>query len=230
MALQKRTFRAAEAPTRACALGRIDARPRVVAAITEISEELAMRGKNSARLITDALTNALALEIDRAGFLGLGAASEPTGVINWPGITATNNSGTALAPDNLIDWGSEASLVNGPDLPEMTMISTPAMAKAIRKFKEATTNAYLQPQVDVARMRKLYTNQLRSTLGGGSGSEFIFGDFSQMALVSSLDIKVETGHAGDSFKKLTFYVRAWAMVDSVVFRPAFFHHVSDVTA
>lgn len=207
--------------------GRIDAHPRVVAAITQVSKELIWKSKNASEIITESLTSALALEIDRAGLRGIGVASEPQGVIGWTGVTTTDNSGSALAIDDLATWSSPIEVSNGPSPDRLTMVTTPQMALALRKLKD-TTNQPIRFPEDIQRMRKLYSNQLRSTLGGGSGSEFIFGDFSQMAIISQVGVQVDTGHVGNDMKSLQFHIRAAAMLDSVVFRPAFFHHVSDV--
>lgn len=210
--------------------GTINSDPLVVAALCEISEEAILRSRNGAEIVTNALTSALALEIDRAGLRGVGAAGEPTGVTNWPGIHSTDKSGAALAPDDLLDWGNTIEVANGPELRDQTMVSTPTAAGWIRKLKDLE-DRYLSMPDDWTRMKKLYSNQLRSNLGSGTdGTEFLYGDFSQMAMVSGLQVRVEIGAVGDSFQRLTKFVRAWAMVDFVVFRPAFFHHVYDVGA
>lgn len=209
--------------------GKITARPKVVSAFCRISEELALHARNAPEIINRSLSEALALEIDRAALLGVGAAGEPTGVINWPGIQSTTGDDSTTA-DSLIDWANAIAVQNGPKMDQLSMLTTPTHLNRIRKQKDGA-GLYLAPNMpeEFRRMRKFATNQLRDDRPSTSNrSEILFGNFGELALITRLRIRIDVGHIDTDFQKLQFSVRAWAMVDTAVFQPKVFHHVDNL--
>lgn len=209
--------------------GKITARPRVVAALCKISEELAMSSPNASQAIDTALSRAMALEIDRACLLGEGT-NEPVGLVNWDGITSTDFGGISPGADAYLNWAATIEEANGPLMPELSMILPPALYSDLRKLKDGE-GAYLLNNMpeDFKRMRKVRSNQLRTNRGSGSdAAEAVVLSPRDVSLVMRSRVKIEIGRTSDDFSKLLLSIRAWCMVDVVCFKPAFVHWIDDI--
>lgn len=144
---------------------------RSLAFLVTMSRELVEDSDPSALVIAEQdLAAQVALEIDRVALRGSGTAPEPRGVRNTSGVSVTAfsgaNGGTPTNYDLLID--AEQTVRSNNYEPTAHIMSSRTQS-TLRKAKEATTNAYLVPPVDL--LPRLITNQLPGNLTVGTSTD-----------------------------------------------------------
>jgi len=212
-------------------------RTRTLTAITKFSIELFEDAVGLNRVVENSLGQALALELDRAALRGIGAAGEPLGIANQPGINSTGSV------------GSPSSYVSFADTPTLTLrqanaqepyalISNPRLFNSLEKLVTGITSdlTRLAPPPAWTAMRRFYTNQVPVDLGAGSNeSEAYIGDFGQMAIGMRTSLTLEASRdASDSsssaFSNLQVWVRAYLRADVALLQPSHFVYLSGILA
>lgn len=201
--------------------------------LCKASVELIEDAKNSGSVIQNALTAALALELDRACVRGNGIAAEPLGLRNWSSLGLNYGAQlidkVGLGLDAYDDFCNAVQLIaqaNGPGAEALSTILAPRDAGTLDRLRDGEDRPY-QPPPSWNAMKHLTTNSIPSTLYSGNKSEAYVGDFSQLAVGMRTGINIEitrVGGDGDSgaFRNLQVWIRAYLRADLVLLRPSWF--------
>ena len=124
---------------------------------------------SSADLITNEITQALALELDRAALRGSGTAPEPRGVKNQPGITVQSMGTNGATPsyDALVD---AVSTIQGKNLAPNAAIHASRTAKTFSNLKDTTGQPLMMPPL-LDGLSQLVSNQVPVDLTAGTSSD-----------------------------------------------------------
>lgn len=178
-------------------LGQISMSPKRVGATQNYSKQFVMQSSADAEsFMRNDLFNVIALDWDRLGLTGAGAASEPLGIFNTPGVGSVLFGGAATYA-KIIDFETAVGLANA-DSDTMAYVTTPSVKGALKKVGAALTGATtiggIQNAIWVGKGRDgevngypaHSTNQVPNNL-------LAFGDWSQCirALWGGLDVVVD---------------------------------------
>jgi len=209
---------------------RIELQARTLAAICVTSIELLEDAANLDPTITNALAQALALEMDRAALRGIGAASEPLGIRNWPGV-------------NLKDMGVNGGILDGyDDFMDAIQLLLGGQRRAGRGHLRAQDGGRPgeeegrpgspagRPQAYTDIRTKLVSKQVPINLTKGTAnnaSEAYVGDFSKLLVGMRTELMIEASRAaGDgtdnAFQQLQVWIRAYLRADVAVERDGAF--------
>lgn len=121
-------------------LGQIALSPKRVGATQNYSKQFVMQSTPDAEsFMRDDLFKVIALDWDRLGLNGQGAASEPLGVFNTPGVGSVIFGGAATY-SKIVDFETVVSQANA-DADNMHYITTPSAKGALKKVAAALTGA-----------------------------------------------------------------------------------------
>jgi len=205
-------------------------RPKVVGAFVVAPLELVEDAPNLGQIVETSLSAAIALEVDRVGLRGVGAAAEPLGILNTVGVQTI----TSVGAPTYADFSSAVQKIAEQNGQASAAILAPRDLGTLDRLADSTTQP-LRPPESWATLRKFSTNQIPTTLGGGSNeSESYVGGFENVWVGVRKEITIEASkHASDStnsaFKNLQVWIRAWTRVDFVVARPAHLVVLSGIT-
>jgi HK97 family phage major capsid protein len=153
-----------------------------VYAFVKVSIELLQDSMNAEAMLTNALAQALAQEIDRVVLFGSGTGPEPRGIFNTAGITSQSMgvNGLALANfDPIVNLAQAAADANVAQT--SAMIMAPRTRYALARLKD-TTGQPLQAPGLIANIPMLSTTKvpLNQTQGTSTDcSSIISGDFTR---------------------------------------------------
>lgn len=171
LALSDATFRA------------VVATPKSLAFQFKISRELLADGQGIEAALFQAVAQAFAKELDRAGLRGTGTNPEPRGLLNTSGIQAVTNGANGATLANYSNMFSATQAILQADAPMPTaMIMSPRSLVKLGGLV-STTNEYLEPPSMLANVRQIATSQIPNNLTVGTSSdcsEIYLGDFTQM--------------------------------------------------
>jgi HK97 family phage major capsid protein len=203
-------------------LGAITLHAKSLAASVRITEELRNDAPLIGEMVERALTEAIALEFDRAALLGTGSNGMPVGIVNETGVLTENINGVLdysalsealekLRTNNVHAAGSELALICSPreaglldrhrDLEERWVGATPACQD----------------------IPILPTSLLPVNLGSGTNESIaILGDWREMLHGVRDTFRMEAGTTGDDFQNMRLTIRAHLRGDVHVRRPRHF--------
>jgi len=204
--------------------------PRDLAFMVKMSRELLADSPNAEVALQQAIAQALALEIDRAGLMGSGTAPEPRGLKNTVGIqTVTNGAaGTVLASYANFFSGVEKLLIASAPMPTAAIMAPRSLVKL--GALADTTGQPLQVPSLLQNIKLLQTSQVPVNLTVGASvdcSDIYLGDFTQMAFAvrEQASVVVNDSIAAD-YGQIVFVVHT--RVDVLVMYPAAFCLISGV--
>lgn len=145
----------------------------------ELIEDTRDGGARSADpLIRNLLAEAIALEFDRVALLGDGDESEPVGLLNTSGVSTNSMAAAPTSWDFVVD---RAGVVEDNNFAVSGAITSPRVGRQLGKLKDTTNQPLRRPErVDYPILE---TNQVPTTLGGGSDESLLFaGQFDQLLL------------------------------------------------
>ena len=231
------------APVKASGLtfGRIDLRPKTLAAIIPCSQEWAEDCANGAALIENALSQSLAAELDRAILLGDGSDSEPLGLFAHPAVAETGAIGTPTGYGDIVSAvGDILERDYAGDVGDLAWVRNPAVARIYAGLTAADGQPLMPPEW-AAGLRTLHTTALPAD-GGDAGSESagIVGDFRHVVVGvrTRLNIRVSrdarvtdlAGNVHSAADELKLAFIAYLRADVAVLRPQFFQKLTGITA
>ncbi|MBU4533576.1 MAG: phage major capsid protein [Firmicutes bacterium] len=210
--------------------GSLELRVRTLGTLVKVSVELIEDAINMPELIENALSQAIALELDRAVLRGKGTL-EPIGIRNWTNIQKIDlgvNGGTLTGYSKFSEAVQKIAERNGADT-GLAAIYAPRTSGAIDRFSD-TTGQPLVPPASFTSLRRLVTNQVPTDLArgtAGDASEAYIGDFSQclvgMRTQLTLEISRQAADTGGSaFRDLQVWIRCYLRADMVLARPEHF--------
>lgn len=165
--------------------GRVLFEAKSLSCIVKVSRELFADTVNAGAMIENALSQAAALELDRAALFGDGTGDAPTGVVNTAGINEVSmgtNGGALTSYDKLLDAIYELELDN---VERVTAgIMHPRTGLALAKLVDGNQNPLTEPRMsaDIPRL-KTTAAPIDETQGTATNaSSVVYGDFRHLLI------------------------------------------------
>lgn len=206
--------------------------PKTVGAYTELSRKLLQQSSiGMEQFVLNELTRVLALEIDRVALNGSGAANQPLGILNVPGIGSVAGGTNGAAPiwKHIVDLETEIADANA-DVGALKYL-TNAKVRGKLKQTEITPNSgrFVFDGSSMNGYETLISNQVPKSLTKGTGADLsaiVFGNFADLiiGMWGGLDLQVNP-YSLD--KKGAVRVTAFQDVDTVVRHPESFAAMTD---
>jgi len=201
-------------------------------ALARSSVELIEDGQNIAEILEAALSNALALELDRVCLYGAGAGEEPKGIKGSENVQSINmgdNGGALTDYSNFSEALEKVQSANGP-ADGISIILNPRELGTLDRLVETGTGQPLNPPESWKRMTKHATNQIPVNLVKGSAnnaSDAFVGDFTQlwigMRTAVSIEVSRDAAAGNDSaFTQHQIWLKATMRADVMLARPSWF--------
>lgn len=219
-------------------LGAIHLKAETLAAMCQVSIQLAQDSKNIDAIISHALTSAIALELDRAAILGSGIA-QPRGIYDTPLVNQYSMGINGAIPTSYDAFLYAMEYVRNANGNPTAVIMSPRTAGTLSRLKEGTTNAPLPLPVEYSKLQAYQTNQIGNAMTWGSSSSSstaILGDFARGLVIGlapseggSRQIRVDISR-DFAFDQLSILIRAYIRADIAVIRPTFFTRICGLLA
>ena len=206
--------------------------PRSLSFMVKISRELLADGMGVDVGLYQAIGQAMAAEIDRAGLRGSGSAPEPRGLLNIAGVNAVTNgaAGASLASYANIFSAAQAILAADGGMPTAAIMSPRSLVKL--GGLADTTNQPLRVPAMLEPIRFISTSQIPNnlTVGGSTDcSEIYVGDFSHLIFGMREQLSIQTlEERYADYGQIAFVVHA--RLDVAVTNPKRFAIVTGVRA
>jgi HK97 family phage major capsid protein len=170
------------------------ATPKSLAFQFKISRELLADASGIETALYQAIAQAFAKELDRAGLRGSGTNPEPRGLLNVVGVQSVTNgaAGTALVSyANLFSAVAAILAVDGP-MPTAAIMAPRSLVKLGSLI--STTNEYLDPPKMLAGIKQIATSQIPINLTVTTStdcSEIYMGDFTNMLFAMREGVSIQ---------------------------------------
>lgn len=206
--------------------GQVAGTPKTASAYTELSEMLIKQSNPSAEaIVLNGLAADLAAGKDIAVLNGSGAAGQPTGIIQTPGIGTA--SGTTLGYTGVVGAQTSIATANAIINPQtLGYCTTPAVAGVLKgraRFTN-TDSPVWQGSVgegEIEGVRALSTS-------GMPAASLVYGDWSQLVVAEWGVLAVEVNPFAD-FQKRVVGVRALWSIDVMCLHPESFLLIPSIT-
>jgi HK97 family phage major capsid protein len=202
---------------------------RSLVAVAKLSIELFEDSPTVNEAVDTAMSQALALELDRAALRGSGTSPEPRGIRNTSGV-GIQSMGTNGAPlTNFDPFSTAVQTIREANGEPNAVIFAPRTSGALDRLKD-TTNQPLQPPTSYQEMQKLPTSQIPTNLTQGTSnvaSEAYLGQFNELLVGVRTNLRIEASRVstvgGESaFDRLQIHVRAYLRADVALAQPGHF--------
>lgn len=204
------------------ATGQIALRPRKLAALTKVSNELIRLANPSAEaFVQEDLARVIGLALDNAALSGTGASGEPIGVKATASINTTSVTASAT-PDHVFDMLYELELDNVDVSTGVALVSHPNVWNMLRKAADAAGTPKIYAGVGYKILDEVLGFPAHRTTQLGTG-EAILGKWSDLIVGSWAGISFRASQdAGDAFAYDQTWIRATMLVDVGVRHPQSF--------
>ncbi len=201
--------------------------PKPLVAFVECSLELLQDAPNAESVITNSLTEALALELDRSCLFGEGV-TEPLGVESWVaplGDLHVISSVGALA--DYSDFVNAHTAIAGSNGTAAAVILAPRDAGTLAGLTDSTNQPLRRPAI-LDELSWLPTTQVPVNRGAGENeSVAVMGDFTQLLIGVREQITIEFSRDASvdgrsAFSRSSVMIRARLRADVVPLRAAHF--------
>lgn len=196
---------------------------RSLAVQTKLSYELLEdMTPESASLVENELTQALALELDRVALRGTGTAPEPRGIRNQSGVTVQSLGANGATP-SYASVLAAVTAVKGANITPDGVLLASRTAQQLGCLTDSTGQP-LQPPPPVAELPFYVTNQLPVTLTQGTStdtSELYIGKWDELLIGVRPSIGVRVARL-DKADFLQVALVAWLRADIQLAHPAAF--------
>ncbi|PRX26836.1 HK97 family phage major capsid protein [Paraburkholderia sp. BL18I3N2] len=153
----------------------VTATPRSLACIVLFSRELLADSIDISRAVTTSISQAFALELDRAGLVGSGVAPMPLGLYGMEDVAKIDQVGTKFGYADLLG-AYQAQLERSAPAPT-AVIMAPRTRVGLAGLTDTTGQPLNAPPL-VADLRQFSTNGVPINLGAGTNESLAFvGDF-----------------------------------------------------
>lgn len=209
--------------------GAVMLKPKTVAILTLVSHEVWEDAAGLGQAVEDAMSSALAVEIDRVGMFGGGEGNtnEPVGVYHTDGINTVEMDTNGAIPgdyDKFLDCIQKIEEANAnPNVAIYSPRTKRKLAGLVTGISSDKTK--LEPPQDYKDLRKLITTAVPNDLTWGSATDecsaALLGGFNNVYMGMRNQVRIDVSpHGTGVFNKLGLWVRAFARVDFAVIRPA----------
>ncbi len=155
--------------------------PRSLACIVRFSRELLSDSNDISRAITQAISQAFALELDRVGLVGSGEAPEPLGLHGMGAVTKIQQRGASFAYADILA-AYQAQLEHKAPAPTAAIMA-PRTLVGLAGMVDSTGQPLTAPPL-LSGVRQLSTNGVPTNLGAGTDKSLVFvGNFSTVQYV-----------------------------------------------
>ncbi|MBN3723766.1 phage major capsid protein [Burkholderia sp. Ac-20379] len=164
------------------------ATPRSLTCIVRISRELLADADDVSRAVTQAISQAFALEFDRAGLVGNGVAPQPLGLYGMEAVNKIEQIGAKFAYGDMLA-AYQTQLERKAPAPTAAIMA-PRTLVGLAGLVDTTGQPLSAPPL-LSNVRQLATNGVPTNLGDGNAKSLVFvGNFStvQYALRETLNI------------------------------------------
>lgn len=153
-----------------------------------VSNELMHDAPNASEMITRAIVNAAAEELDSKILTGDGTGNTITGILETAGIGSTDLSGSAPTIDDYLDAGYSLVAENVPE-DRIAIIHSADAEKTLRKIREGSGSGtyLLAGNNSIIPWRRFISNLMPDSTGQ---QPIVFGDFSSVLLGITQDMEV----------------------------------------
>lgn len=208
--------------------GAVELTAKKLMVLTSMSLELFEDGIQTPGVIEQALADAIALEWDRVALIGSGIGAEPTGISN---AANTLEEAHNAALTNYAAFSSAYYKLQAANEEASALIMHPRSFGELDVLAAIADGQYLRPPASFENFKKLPSAQIPITLGGGTDTLAIMGDFSQLVLGMRTNLHIEMSRdADDAFKKGQVQLRAYMRGDIGLARPAAFCKITGIAA
>ena len=225
-------------------MGRFVMRPRMLATLLPFSLELAEDAQNSASVLQQAATNAMAVKMDQAILSGTGASGEPLGVLNTDNVNSQTGIGSLSSYDQIIVGIRQIMQSNYPGAVEnLSWITGPEIAASFASLKTGLTNDHSPlPKPDwVMKLNQFVTTSLGAQATSPLTYQNLIGPFDQILVgfrnagmtVQILDAGTAVDASGDSWNAVTQHLRFLRIslrMDFCVMQPTWFAKLDAIMA
>lgn len=205
--------------------------PRTLGILCKMSVEVVEDAQNLGAVVENALSQAIAVELDRACLFGTGAG-QPLGVYGYPGVQEVTTVGVPTAgtnPFSHILSGIENTLTanyTGP-LTDLACIIHPRDWTLLESLADSNYNPLAMPK-SVGALRWLITTQIPvdQTVGGNSDCSTTFvGSFAECIVGMRTQLTIEATRVGadsdsSAFTNMQVWIRGYLRADFAIGRPA----------
>lgn len=204
----------------------VDFKAKTLGAIAKVSIELSEDARNIDAVISKAMSDALAVELDRVVLRGAGSTTEPMGIKDSTGVQKM----LAVGEVGYSDFSQAIQKIWEANGEPNSIIYAPRTAGTLDRLVDSTGQP-LTPPPSFQSMSKLVTNQVPINLGTGSNeSEAYIGDFRQVLVGIRTNIVIEaTRVASDAFENGQVWIRAYLRGDVQLARPSHFAYMDGIT-
>lgn len=155
--------------------------PRSLACIVRFSRELLADSTDISRAVTQAISQAFALELDRVGLVGSGVAPEPLGLHGMDAVTKIQQIGTTFAYADMLA-AYQAQLEHKAPVPTAAIMS-PRTRIGLAGMVDTTGQPLNVPPI-LTDVRQFATNGVPNNLGIGNAKSLVFiGNFNTVQYV-----------------------------------------------
>ena len=172
------------------------AAPKSLSFFFKVSRELLADAPNINAALTQAIAQAFAKELDRAGLVGTGTAPEPRGLLNTVGVLSITNgaNGASLATTRYGNFFSGVQALLQADAPMPTgFIVSPRTKVGLASLADTTTQPLEVPSM-LASVPMIATSQISNALTVGTStdcSQIFMGDFARMAFMMRETVHIQ---------------------------------------
>ncbi len=206
--------------------GGVILKPKSIAVMVKASVELMNDSVNLETELPNVLAKAMAQEIDRVGLIGSGTDPEPTGIVNYSGLTSNTFAGGALTGYGPLMTARGA--LHGANERLGAFIMASRDENDLASLTASDGQPLNMPRV-LEQVPMLHTSAIPTDGGAGSDeSQIIAGDFSQLLIGvrSSIRVEILRERFMDS---LQFGLIAHARIDFAAARESAFTVLDGVT-
>lgn len=209
---------------------------RTLMALVKVSVELLEDAQNIDTVIYNALSQALALEVDRVALYGSGVGVEPLGLKNAAGIQTISMGANGAVLTGYDKFSEAVQAIREQNGEPNSVIYAPRTAGQIDRLKDSTGQP-LTPLESFKALGKFSTKQVPTNLTQGTNtlaSDAFVGDFSQLLIGMrkqfSLEVSRQAADGPDSaFTQHQVWIKAVLRADVQVARPEHFDVIKGIT-
>jgi HK97 family phage major capsid protein len=209
---------------------------KTLAAMVKCSIEIIEDASNLDQTVTNAISQALALELDRTMLLGEGTPVQPRGLAKTEGVnTITLGTGNGAVLQSVTPFFQAREPILMANGQPTAAIMSPREEVWLESLRDGE-GRYLLPPESWTRLKRLSSNQIPCDLVEGesdNASIAIIGDFSRLLLgmrtALTVEISREAGDTtGSAFQNLEVWIRAYLRADVAVSKPSHFSIIEGI--
>jgi len=200
--------------------------------LVTVNNALLRDAENSSALIQQLIASAIALELDRAALVGLGAG-EPRGIVETDGVQeySMGTNGATLASTGYAPFSYAWQSILQENFTPNAVIYNARTAGAIDRLVDGDS-VPAQPPASWSTMKAIVTNQIGNDFTQGSETEAslaLVGDFSKLLFGIRQELEINV-NPFSSFSGRQTQIRGVLRADTAVLRPKAFCKIVGIKA